>query len=184
SLGPPDFGEIGPYSIPLGVTDGNLSVSQAVTLTVTKTDRPPIMVTPPAVLGQEGLKLSFQVVAGDLDGNPLVYFVQNMPAGANFNSSTQIFSWTPTYDQAGVYQVTFGAQDPSGAQGTAVAFIQILNVNRPPVFATPVAHQIVAGTTFSTQVSATDPDSNALTFSISDLPAGATFNPATATFTW
>jgi len=42
--------------VTLGVTDGNLSSSQVVNLTVTKTDRPPIMVTPPPVLGQEGLK--------------------------------------------------------------------------------------------------------------------------------
>ena len=180
----PDFGELGTYSVTLGVTDGYLSASQVVNITVTKTDRPPIMITPPPVLGQEGLKLSFQVVAGDLDGNPLSCFVQNLPAGAIFNASTQTFTWTPNYDQAGVYQVTFVAQDPSGAQGSAVAFIQILNVNRPPVFPTPEAHQIVAGTTFTTQLSATDPDGDSLTFSAVNLPAGATFDPNSRTFTW
>ncbi len=180
----PDFGELGIYTVTLGVTDGNLTASQVVNLTVTKTNRAPLVATPPAVLGQEGLKLSFQISAGDLDGDSLAYFVQNLPTGASFNTTTQIFTWTPTYDQAGVYQVTFGAQDPSGAKGTAVAFIQILNVNRPPVFPTPAAHQIVAGATFTTQIRASDPDGTSVTFSAANLPAGATFNPTTATFTW
>jgi len=55
------------------------------------------------------------------------------PAGANFNASTQTFTWTPTYDQLEFTQITFVAQDPSGAQGSAVAFIRSSTFNRPPV---------------------------------------------------
>jgi hypothetical protein len=42
----------------------------------------------------------------------LTYSASNLPAGASFNTTTQTFSWTPRYDQAGIYpNVYFGVSD-------------------------------------------------------------------------
>ena len=56
--------------------------------------------------------------------------------------------------------------------------------NNPPVLA-PIGNKNAAvGNQLSFQVSATDGDGDALTYSASNLPAGANFDPGTRTFTW
>ena len=60
---------------------------------------------------KEGEKLEFPVSATDPDNDPLNYSAGGLPAGATFVNQT--FSWTPTYDQAGTYQVTFTVSDGS-----------------------------------------------------------------------
>jgi hypothetical protein len=62
---------------------------------------------------------------------------------------------------------------------------QILpQVNRAPVLAAIGNTSVRAGSPLTFTVRATDPDGNRLTYSASNLPANATFNPTTRTFTW
>jgi hypothetical protein len=55
--------------------------------------------------------LDFALSATDTDGDQLVYSASNLPEGASFDPNTQTFSWTPRYDQAGVYTVHFEVSD-------------------------------------------------------------------------
>jgi len=57
-------------------------------------------------------------------------------------------------------------------------------VNRPPVLAGIGNKTVNEGQLLSFTISATDPDGNPLTYSASNLPSGASFSPATKTFTW
>lgn len=50
-----------------------------------------------------GESLRFTLSATDPDNNPLTYSASNLPPGATFDPLTRTFSWTPGYDQAGVY---------------------------------------------------------------------------------
>ncbi len=59
----------------------------------------------------ENRALTFGVAAVDPDGDPLTYSASGLPEGASFDPATQQFSWTPTYTQAGQYEVTFTAVD-------------------------------------------------------------------------
>ena len=63
---------------------------------------------------------------------------------------------------------------------------QILSpqVNRAPLLAATGNKSAEAGSLLTFTVSATDPDGDRLTYSASDLPANATFNPDTGTFAW
>jgi hypothetical protein len=62
----------------------------------------------------EGKTLEFTVSAVDPDGNPLTYSASNLPAGASFNTSSGVFSWTPVTGQTGTYKnVRFSASDGS-----------------------------------------------------------------------
>ena len=56
--------------------------------------------------------------------------------------------------------------------------------NKPPVLASIGNKNASVGNQLSFQVSATDADADPLTYSASNLPAGANFNPGTRTFTW
>jgi hypothetical protein len=57
--------------------------------------------------------LQFTISATDADGDELSYSAANLPEGATFDPDTQTFSWTPRYNQAGVYSVHFEVSDGS-----------------------------------------------------------------------
>jgi hypothetical protein len=57
-------------------------------------------------------------------------------------------------------------------------------VNRAPFLSSIGNKTVNVGQTLQFTLSATDPDGDNLTYSASNLPAGATFDPQTATFSW
>ncbi len=75
------------------------------------TNNPPLLGPIGDYTINEGESLEFIVSASDPDSDALIFGAGNIPAGANFNPATQLFSWTPTYEQAGEYQTTFLVSD-------------------------------------------------------------------------
>jgi hypothetical protein len=59
-----------------------------------------------------------------------------------------------------------------------------VTINRPPVLSSIGNKTVDEGATLTFTVTASDPDGNPLTYSISNLPSGASFSPSTRTFTW
>jgi len=57
-------------------------------------------------------------------------------------------------------------------------------VNRPPVLGSIGDKTVNEGHLITFTISAADPDGDPLTYSASNMPSGATFNPTTKTFTW
>ena len=76
--------------------------------------------------GDEGQNLTFTVAATDPDGDQLTYAASDLPAGATFDPATQQFSWTPGYTEAGVYTVTFTAND--GTQSHSLTATQTVTI--------------------------------------------------------
>jgi hypothetical protein len=71
--------------------------------------------------GAEHATLSFTIHATDANaGDTLTYSMTNAPAGATLNSSTGAFSWTPTFTQSGVYNVTFSVSDGTATDSEIV----------------------------------------------------------------
>jgi hypothetical protein len=62
--------------------------------------------------------------------------------------------------------------------------ITVGNVNRAPVFEPVGTRQTVEGRNLEFYVKANDPDGDALTYSSSQLPTGASFDPNTRLFSW
>jgi uncharacterized protein (TIGR03437 family) len=59
--------------------------------------------------------VSFTVSASDPDGLPLVYAVEGLPSGANFDAESGAFSWTPVQNQQGKYEVVLTATNAAQA---------------------------------------------------------------------
>jgi len=59
----------------------------------------------------ENQLLNFKVTGSDPNDDSLTYSVSGLPKGASFNKSKDVFKWTPTYNQSGVYDVTFTVSD-------------------------------------------------------------------------
>jgi hypothetical protein len=97
-----------------------------------------------------------------------------------------VFTWTPGFDQAGVYNVTYKVTDALGLSDSTVSTITVTNVNRPPVFTAVEAQSARAGDPFSLVVLATDPDGDVITYTaiIPTTASGATFTAATRTLAW
>jgi len=79
--------------------------------------------------------LTFTVTATDPDGDSLTFAVSNLPSGATFDPTIQQFTWTPAYDQVGVYpNVLFTVTDDGNPPLTDSDTITITvgDVNDPP----------------------------------------------------
>jgi hypothetical protein len=140
----------------------------------------------------EGQHLSFTVTATDADLTAINFLsVSGMPTGATFTNgpgnTSGTFSWTPTFTQAGSYDVGFIAAN--GLEGSAVTHIQVNNVveNHPPVVTAPATLSVGAGLALSFTPAATDEDGDHVTMTATGVPAGATFTDNgnnSATFLW
>jgi hypothetical protein len=184
----PDYDQAGAHTaVVFTVTDSglpNLSDSETITITVNNVNRAPVLGPIGDRTVDEASPLSFTVAASDGDGDALTYSASNLPAGASFDAGTRVFSWTPGYDQAGTFAaVVFTVSDGNASDAESVT-ITVNDVNAPPVLATIGDRSVNEADTLSFTVSATDHDGNALTFGASNLPAGASFDAATRTFSW
>ncbi len=171
--------------ITLIVTDGKAVITETVTMTVTNTNRAPIFVQTPPQTGREGAEFGFRLLAGDIDGDGLIYEpVGALPAGATLDPVTGEFRWTPDFDQAGTYTIKVRARDAAGAATEQDVAVNVLNRNREPEL-TLRNHAVVLGETLTFTVGATDPDTDdTLVLSAENLPDTASFDPATGVLTF
>ncbi len=172
----PDYEQKGTYQVGFTASDGELSGSMTVTIIVYGTNRPPVLSPIHDQIIEEADLLSFDVIGSDPDGNSLSYRASGLPQGAIFEN--QVFSWIPTYDQAGSYEVTFTVMDTSELmvlEDSETITITVVNVNRAPVLESIPNQEIEEGQQLTFSIAATDPDDDSLTFTAGDLPQGAQF---------
>lgn len=129
----------------------------------------------------ENEELVFHVTAVDLDGDVLTYSVEDLPAGAIFDPETQVFTWTPTFEQFGDYLVTFIVSDGELEDRETIT-ISVTNANRAPTLDQIGDKIINEGEQLSFAVTGSDVDNEPLIFTSSALPNGATFE--NGLFTW
>ncbi len=88
----------GEYSIPFQVSDGKEKVKGKFKVTILNVDRAPQLKLPVSVEVKEGENLSLKVDTLDPDGEKPTITLLSAPAGAQFNSKNNLFSWSPGYD--------------------------------------------------------------------------------------
>ncbi len=122
-----DWGEDGYFRIRMGECEGGKWVLKA--WNVLTSNNPPEIHEIPDKTVKEGQELSFYVTASDPDEDTLTFSCPNLPDGASFNSSSGLFSWTPSYTQSGEYQLKFSVTDGMSESSTT-ANITVINVKR------------------------------------------------------
>ena len=175
----PSYSQAGSYQVTFIASDGSLQDSHTITITVNNVNRAPVLFLIPNKTVSETQTLSFSIHAVSIDGDAITYSAQNLPAGATLSGST--FTWTPSYSQAGSYQVTFIASDGS-LQDSHTITITVNNVNRAPVLFLIPNKTVSETQTLSFSIHAVSIDGDAITYSAQNLPAGATLSGST--FTW
>jgi len=145
---------------------------------VTGPNNPPTLVTPAAQTRTQGQALTLGISASDADGDPLSYVATGLPAGLTINASTGVISGTPTTVGNNSSSVT--VQDGHGGSATANFTWAIqAPANQPPTIVTPAAQTSTQGQALVLGISATDPNSDPLSYSATGLPAGLTINAST-----
>jgi len=123
----PGFDQTGNYQITFYASDGSLSDSETISITVGDINRPPELASIGNKQIDENSTLQFTINATDSDGNLITYSATGLPFGANFASGT--FTWTPSYTQSGSYNITFTASDGILDDSEQVT-INVTNVNQ------------------------------------------------------
>ena len=85
-------------------------------------NHPPVLTAISTTVGATQ-NLSFVISATDPDGDSLTYSATGLPTGATFDPATRMFTWKPTTDQLGTFNVVFKVRDGRG--GTASETITI-----------------------------------------------------------
>ncbi len=190
----PTEAQDGTYTFDIHVSDGLVTVSQTVRVTVREVNRPPVLTSPGDQTFDELTTLSLTPSATDPDvvagvPNRLTYSIAGgAQPGMALDLVTGGFTWTPAENQDGTYIVTFRVADdgsPSLAD-TRTVTLTVREVNTVPVL-TPIGDRIVTvGDLLAFTVTASDSDlpANTLALSVTGLPSGATFDPATGQFRW
>ncbi len=100
------------------------------------------------------------------------------PSVVNRAGSTVTAVVTHTWTTPGTYQVAVTADDFDGGITTDQATYTVQNANHKPVVSSQAPDLAVVGVPYSYQVSASDPDGDALTYTLLQAPLGMTISAA------
>jgi parallel beta-helix repeat protein len=129
---------------------------------------------------------NFTPTASDADGDQLSFNVTNLPSWAVFAPENGTITGTPSSNDLGLYQnVRIGVFD-GHANADIVFNIEVTdgsssggNSNSAPSISGSPSSSVAENSNYSFTPSASDPDGDALSFSITNLPSWASFNDQT-----
>ncbi|MFH1686333.1 MAG: Ig-like domain-containing protein [bacterium] len=161
-------------------------VSGSVSFRVKQVNLPPYMnfqLGPGPFEITEDQTLAFNVQAVDPDGTIPTLRVENLP-DSNYtlsqpSANVALFSFRPSFTQAGLYQISFIAEDDSLAADTQVVEINVLDAgNHPPAFASvlPDTISVYTAIQFAASVEAFDPEGDAFVLEALGLPPNSTWD--------
>jgi hypothetical protein len=110
----PTEAQAGLFSFTITVSNGALTDSKSVSITVVEVEQPPVLTVPGSQTVDVGTLLIFTVSATNPDVDDLATLsASGLPSGASFDSDLGSFVWTPSNGQGpSVYTVTFRAVEP------------------------------------------------------------------------
>jgi hypothetical protein len=187
----PTYDQSGMYTVEFQLSDGLLTDIKSAQVTVNHVNRPPILEPITAQVVDENLLLEFTVVGNDPDqedAGKWTISAAQIPTGAQFNSETAMFTWTPDFDQAGIYTVQFTNTDEQGLSTAQDAQITVNHINRTPLFNALAAQTVDENSPLTITIPpGEDPDvedAQKLTYTVQNSPQGAVFDETNLTFSW
>ncbi|MGB1249478.1 MAG: Ig-like domain-containing protein [Candidatus Promineifilaceae bacterium] len=169
------------------VSDGSLTSTVDVPITILETNQPPVI--PPVLYFEIPETVPFTTVLsasdGDIPTDTLTYrVVSYLPPNATFISDT--LSWTPSETFGGrtlamIVEVT----DGTSIVMTTLHFT-VTEVNTAPVITSVPLQRVAPQSSLQLTVQATDSDlsPDTLVYSLVNPPAGAVIDPSTGLFSW
>ena len=167
----PSYTQAGTYeNVRFEVSDGNGGTDfEEITITVTNTNRAPVLGPIGDKEVAEGSELNFQLGASDPDvGDTITYSAANLPAGTPvLVPETGVFSWVPEYSQAGEYEVTFTASDGSLTDSETITItVTDTDIDQPVVSMDAPLDPFMVAKGFGVGWSATDDKSGVASYDV------------------
>jgi hypothetical protein len=153
-----------------GQRAGNVAT---VRLRVTPVNDAPVA-NPQAVTVAQNTPQVITLNASDSDGDQLTFTVVTPPAHGTLSGPTPNltgqFTYAPAAGYSGPDSFTWQVTDPSGGSATATVSIDVVRVNQAPM-ANGASVSTVSGVPVNVTLTGSDPDGDALTFSVVTAPA-------------
>jgi hypothetical protein len=144
-------------------------------------NQPPTISGLPATTARTGSAYYFQPIAADPERRQLRFSIANKPSWAQFNSWTGRLSGTPSSRHIGTTSgIVIRVSD--GRLSAALPRFSITvtgSTNRAPTISGTPTQAVTVGSAYLFQPAASDPDGQAITFSITNKPSWANFSTST-----
>jgi hypothetical protein len=175
----PDYNQAEICSVTFIATDtGGLADSEVVQITVDNVNRSPVLDSIGPKNVDEGQSLQFRVYATDVDLDSIILTAQNVPTNATFYDSGNgagVFTFSPDYNQAKIYSVTFIATDTGGLADSEIVQITVSEINQSPVLDSIGPKSVAEGGNLSFRIHSADPDGTIPTLTADNVPTNAVF---------
>ena len=179
----PKVNDAGTYTLTVTALD-NLGASASRTIAL-QIKRSPTA-TAQAVATNEDVPRAITLTGNDPDGDPINYFLVSNPSHGSLSGSVPNLTYTPIANYNGSDSFSFKVNDGTAESAVVTVSITVNPVNDTPVLTVPGAQTAKTGTKLNFAVSAADVEGDALLFTASNLPSGATFTTSagSAQFNW
>ena len=177
----------GDYPVTVKVSDGTLSINQNFTIKVKAVNHAPIITSIPITTATVGVTYLYDVNATDPDNDVLTYSLTTKPNGMVINPVNGLISWVPTSVQTGynwVVIVSVSDGTLNDFQGFNILVTGLPAINQPPVINSTPSLTATVGVKYTYTITATDPEEDVLTYSLTTKPSGMAIDPATGVISW
>jgi len=181
----PTTNQVGAQFIRVRVSDGRGgSDTQNYTLYVanSKANKAPVILSSPFLGATVNRPYTYTLRATDADGDALTLQSLVLPTGATLTPTTSsaglaeaVVRWTPTFSQLGANEFILVAKDPAGSSA-AQRFIITVRANQPPQIVSTPRTNGIPNVIYRYDVSAFDPENDALSYAVSQAPRGMTID--------
>jgi YD repeat-containing protein len=168
----PTAAQAGSHDVAVTVSDGNATITQTYRLEVTNqvVNHNPTITSLPTVVTSLGRTYAYNLAATDLDGDSLIWSVDNAPAGVVIDARTGALRWTPTV--TGSYRIAVRVTDALGAYAGQEFALTVNGANMPPQIRSTPGTKAGVNSQYRYQVGAVDLEGDALTYSLGLRPEG------------
>ncbi|MDB5244594.1 MAG: hypothetical protein JWN18_464 [Parcubacteria group bacterium] len=177
----------GVYTFLISVTDGLLAKTATTTLTVVEVNTAPVA-TAQSISTNQGTPVQVTLVGADSDipSQTLGYAVSTSPIHGLVSLAGTTATYTPFNNYSGSDSFVYSVNDGVTWGNQSVVTITVVPVNQSPILGgVPTGIQSVNElSVFTFTARGTDPENNALTYSLANAPTGAAINQSTGVFTW
>ena len=164
------------------VSDGELFDTILVTVSVGAVNDAPVITSNAEVIATEGEEYSYAVQAMDVDTDVLEFSLTEKPEGMTVNTTTGVITWTPG-NAVTSETVTVAVTD--GAEVVSQTFIiNVTPVNDAPEITSVAVTSATEGELYTYAPTATDIDSEVLSWSLTQKPQSMNIDATTGVITW
>ncbi|TWU04986.1 FG-GAP-like repeat-containing protein [Stieleria varia] len=183
----PAVSQFGQHPVSLAATDADgqvFVVPLLLDVVGSLVNATPVVNSTPTTSAVVGREYQYDILASDVDGDPLSFDLLDAPAGMSIDAGRGTIRWTPAADQLGESDVVVRVADTFGAETTQSFKLRVSRTGGPPIIASFPESEASVGVAYFYSVKAKDAESDPLVYRLLTAPSGMTIAELTGEITW